>query len=63
MKDQWVKGSIICKIVNQVRVEGSKAILTRQAKGPQFQVGKLDIGKTRHLIHGLYQDNIRVPSL
>ena len=55
MKDQWVKGSIICKIVNQVRVEGSKAILTRQAKGPQFQVGKLDIGKTRHLIHGLYQ--------
>lgn len=51
------------KRVNQVGVKGSKVILTRQAKGPQFQVGKLDISKTRHLIHGVYQDNIRVPSL
>lgn len=63
MKDHWAKGSIIYKIVNQVRVEGSKVILTRQTKGPQFQVGKLDISNTRHLIHGIYQDNIRVSSL
>lgn len=63
MKAQRAKGSIISEIVNQVRVEGSKVNLTRQAKGPQFQVGKLDISKIRHLIQAIYQDNIRVPSL
>ena len=43
--------------------QGSKIILTRQAEGPQPQVGKLDICKTRQLIHSVYQDNIRMPSL
>lgn len=65
MKVHGLKGysSIIYKIVNQGRVEGSQVILTRQAKGPQFHVGKLDVSKTRHLVHRIYQDNIRVPSL
>lgn len=55
--------SIIYKTVNQGGVEGSQVILTRQAKGPQLHVGKLDISKTRHLVHSIYQDNIRVLSL
>lgn len=71
MKD-WAEGLPICnrqKGINQVRVSrprdgvGARGYLTRQAKSPELQVSKMDICKTRQLIHRVCQDNIRMPGL